>query len=102
MAQLVGNRNGVFARPAGKALQHPSSADIQDITGYVVGFFRSKEFYRRCDVFRGGRAADRKPGIANPTRLAEREFFFVNVRWIDNVDRDSVRRHERWRCGTLT
>ncbi len=69
---------------------HPPAADVQDLPGDVVGFFRGEKIHRRSDILCGGRPSNGKARITNAARFAEGKLFFINIRRIDDVHGDAV------------
>src|SRR5262249_10505522 len=49
--------------------EHPATTDVDDLTGNVFGFFRSKKRNRRGDVFDCGRTANGKARVTDAARF---------------------------------
>src|SRR5580698_7419183 len=77
-------RSSGLSMDTGAPLQHPSAADVQDLTGNVVGGLGGEKFDG------GGRAPGGKAGIGEASRFVESEVFFVNIRRVHDVDGDAV------------
>src|SRR3989475_2756018 len=87
---VIHRGSSYWTKKCGAALEPPPAADVQDLPGDVVGFFRGEKIHRRGDILRGGRPSNGKPRITNAARFAEGKLFFINIRRIDDVHGDAV------------
>src|SRR5260370_42672214 len=70
--------------------QHPAAADIDDLSGDILGFFGCEKSYRGSNIFDRGRATDWKTRVADFAGFLQRQLIFIDARRVHNVYGDPV------------
>src|SRR6185437_12538446 len=71
---------------------HPSARNAEHLPRHIIRRIRRQKFHCLRNVIRRRRPPHRKPRIAHPPRLFERQFLIIDVRRIHHVHRDSILR----------
>src|SRR6185437_10505865 len=75
-----------------KNSHHPSARNAEHLPRHIIRRIRRQKFHCLRNVIRRRRPPHRKPRIAHPPRLFERQFLIIDVRRIHHVHRDSILR----------
>src|SRR5690348_9928749 len=81
-----------FHKREEQRLQHPPAADVDNLSGDVLGFFGCEKGDGGGHVLDGRRTANGKTCIAHAPRFVEAEFLLVNTGRVDDVYGNSVLR----------